>query len=186
MQTKQPNIYQLARTGAGLSREKAAEVLDLSVSSVKAYETGETVPPNETVAIMARRYAASWLPIKHLEYSAAPLGIVPEVTVQELPTATLQLVNRMADFADRYRRLMQIAEDGTIDESEQVDFAEIAGELSDIIACALSVMYPGTKKERPEEATSKRSSSRTRTNCNSYYSRNLAFCNTFLQGVAAK
>lgn len=186
MQTKQPNIYQLARTGAGLSREKAAEVLDLSVSSVKAYETGETVPPNETVAIMARRYGASWLPIKHLEYSAAPLGIVPEVTVQELPTATLQLVNRMADFADRYRRLMQIAEDGTIDESEQVDFASISSELGDIIACALSVMYPGTKKERPDVGASKRSSSRMRTNCNSYYSRNSAFCNTFLQGVAAK
>lgn len=186
MQTKQPNIYQLARTGAGLSREKAAEVLDLSVSSVKAYETGETVPPNETVALMTKRYGASWLPIKHLQKSSAPLGIVPEVTVQELPTATLQLVNRMADFADRYRRLMQIAEDGTIDESEQVDFAEISGELRDIIACALSVMYPGTKKERPDVGASKRSSSRMRTNCKSYYSTNPAFCNTFLQGVAAK
>ena len=43
MQTKQPNIYQLARTGAGLSREKAAEVLDLSVSSVKASEEDEVM-----------------------------------------------------------------------------------------------------------------------------------------------
>lgn len=184
MQKNQPNIYQLARTGAGLSREKAAEVLDLSVSSVKAYETGETVPPNETVALMTKRYGATWLPIKHLELSAEPLGIVPEVTVQELPTATLQLVNRMADFADRYRRLMQIAEDGTIDESEQADFASISDELRDIIACALSVMYPGTKKERPEAATSKRSGPQMRTNCKSYYSTNPAFCNTFLQGVA--
>lgn len=185
MQKNQPNIYQLARTGAGLSREKAAEVLDLSVSSVKAYETGETVPPNETVVLMTKRYGANWLPIKHLELSAEPLGIVPEVTVQELPTATLQLVNRMADFADRYRRLMQIAEDGTIDESEQADFASISDELRDIIACALSVMYPtSAKKERPEAGTSKRSSSRMRTNCKSYYSTNPAFCNTFLQGVA--
>ena len=141
-----------------MSRETAAEVLDLSVSSIKAYETGETVPPNETVVLMTKRYGASWLPIKHLEHSAAPLGIVPRVTVQELPTATLQLVNRMADFADRYRRLMQIAEDGTIDESEQADFDSISAELSDIIACALSVMYPqSAKKERPEAGTSKRS-----------------------------
>lgn len=184
MQKNQPNIYQLARTGAGLSREKAAEVLDLSVSSVKAYETGETVPPNETVVLMTKRYGANWLPIKHLELSAEPLGIVPEVTVQELPTATLQLVNRMADFADRYRRLMQIAEDGTIDESEQADFASISDKLRDIIACALSVMYPDTKKERPEAGTSKRSSPQMRTNCNSYYNRNSAFCNTFLPGVA--
>ena len=157
MRKIQPNIYQLARTGAGLSRERAAELLDLSVSSLKAYENDETVPPNETVVLMTRRYGANWLPIKHLQISSGPLNVVPNITVQELATATLQLINRMAAFADKYRRLMQIAEDGTIDETEQADFAEISDELSDIIASAWQVIY--AKKERPETATSKRSRS---------------------------
>ena len=34
------NIYQMARLAAGLTQEKAAELLDASVESVKAYETG--------------------------------------------------------------------------------------------------------------------------------------------------
>ncbi len=118
------------------------------------------MPPNETVVLMTKAYGANWLPIKHLSQSSRPLGVLPEVTVQELPTATLQLINRMAEFSDHYRCLMQIAEDGVIDEDELPDFTAISEELRDIIGCALQVLYPeDTKKERPEAATSKRSRS---------------------------
>lgn len=160
MQKNYGNIYQMARRGAGISQEAAAELLHLSVESVRAYETGQTVPPNETVVLMTKAYGASWLPIKHLSQTARPLGVLPEVTVQQLPTATLQLINRMAEFSDHYRRLMQIAEDGVIDEDELPDFVAISEELRDIVACALQVLYPAdTKKDRPEAGTSKRSRS---------------------------
>ena len=188
MRKSQPNIYQLARTGAGLSREGAAELLDLSVSSLKAYENGETVPPNETVVLMTRRYGASWLPIKHLQLSTSQLGVVPEVTVQGLPTATLQLINRMAAFEGKYRRLMQITEDGVVDEYEQPDFSGITDELRDIIAAAYQVIYADSaKKERPEAATSKRSRSQrnSENHCTNSIAQRRPKVNTFREEVRA-
>ncbi len=41
------NIYKNARRAAGYTQETAAEQLGLSVESVRAYETGQRIPPND-------------------------------------------------------------------------------------------------------------------------------------------
>lgn len=41
------NIYKVAREARGLTQEAAAEKLGISDSSIRAYETGQRVPPNE-------------------------------------------------------------------------------------------------------------------------------------------
>ena len=84
---------------------------------------------------------------------------MPEVTVQSLPTAAIQLINRVLDFADRHRdrQLLRIAEDGVIDEAERPEFDDIVRDLDGIVGAALQVKFtPGIKKGRLDVGASKR------------------------------
>ena len=164
MLTNGPNIYQAARKESCLTQEQAAERLDVSETTVKAWEQGARVPDNETVAQMAELYEAPWLALEHLKQAGGALGVLPEVTVQSLPTAAITLINRVLDFAERHRdrQLLRIAEDGIIDEDERPDFSEISANIQGVIAAGFQVLYaqePDKKKERPEAGTSKRSGS---------------------------
>ena len=165
MLTNGPNIYQAARKESCLTQEQAAERLDVSETTVKAWEQGTRVPDNETVARMAELYGTPWLALEHLRSAGGALGVLPEVTVQSLPTAAITLINRVLDFAERHRdrQLLRIAEDGVIDETERPDFDDIVRDLDGIVGAALQVKYtsdaPDKKKERPEAGTSKRSGS---------------------------
>ena len=165
MLTNGPNIYQAARKDGCLTQEQAAERLEVSETTVKAWEQGARVPDNETVARMAELYGTPWLALEHLKQAGGALGVLPEVTVQSLPTAAITLINRVLDFAERHRdrQLLRIAEDGVIDEKERPDFDDICRDLDGIVGAALQVKYtsdaPDKKKERPEAATSKRSGS---------------------------
>ena len=165
MLTNGPNIYQAARKESCLTQEQAAERLDVSETTVKAWEQGTRVPDNETVARMAELYGTPWLALEHLKQAGGALGVLPEVTVQSLPTAAITLINRVLDFAERHRdrQLLRIAEDGVIDEKERPDFDDICRDLDGIVGAALQVKYtsdaPDKKKERPEAGTSKRSGS---------------------------
>lgn len=163
MDKKCPNLYQRARLSTGMSQERAAELLGLSVESLKQYEGGKTVPKDETVAKMVEAYSCPWLALEHAQ-ATDRLGVLPEVNVQNLPTAAITLINRVLDFAERHRdrQLLRIAEDGIIDEKERPDFDAICRDLDGIVGAALQVKYPSdappkTKKERPEAATSERS-----------------------------
>ena len=163
MLTNGPNIYQAARKESCLTQEQAAERLEVSETTVKAWEQGTRVPDNETVARMTELYETPWLALEHLKQVGGVLGVLPEVNVQSLPTAAITLINRVLDFAERHRdrQLLRIAEDGIIDEKERPDFDAICRDL-DGMGAALQVKYtsdapPKTKKERPEAATSERS-----------------------------
>ena len=163
MATCDPNIYQTARRESRLTQEQAAERLHVSDTTVKAWEQGARVPDNETVARMTEAYAAPWLALAHLKRTGGELGVLPEVTVQSLPTAAITLINRVLDFAERHRdrQLLRIAEDGMIDETERPDFDAICRDLDGIVGAALQVKYTtsgaGAKKERPVAATTRRS-----------------------------
>ena len=55
----------------------------------------------------------------------------------------IRLVNRIIGFADKNRdkQLLQIAEDGVIDEKERPTYDEIVRELNDIIGAAYTLRY---------------------------------------------
>lgn len=55
------NIYQSAREGAGLTQEKAAEMLGWSVRNLQAIEQEDRTPTPVRVAEMAEAYRAPWL-----------------------------------------------------------------------------------------------------------------------------
>lgn len=162
MQQSYTNIYKSARTRAGLTQEQAAELLDMSVESIKAYETGVRVPPAPVVAGMSEAYGSPGLRLEHAR-ATDELGIIPEdARPRSFPLAAMQFYNYLLDWAEKRRgqQLLKIAEDGVVDETELEAYEEIACELEGIAAAALSLKCcEGAKRERPEAATSKRSGS---------------------------
>lgn len=152
-----PNIYQRGRKTTLLTQEEAAERLHISPETLKRYEGGRLTPPDETVARMCEVYGVRWLALEHSR-ATDQLGVLPEVETKPLPQATITLTNRLRDAADCINGLLRIAEDGVIDESERSEFDVIVQELRETIAAAYQVIYAdGTKKERPDGGTSKRS-----------------------------
>ena len=136
------NIYKIAREARGLTQEAAAEKLGISDSSIRAYETGQRVPPNDIVDLMVIAYDSQLLGIQHLRASAEMArSIVPDVRDCSVLEASARLINRIYDFADSHsdRRLMRIAEDHVIDQDERPEFDAILEDLQDIVEAALAV-----------------------------------------------
>lgn len=149
-----------ARADAGLTQEQAAEAVDVSLESWKAYEYGLRVPPVAVAIRICEAMDAPWFALEHLRQVGGPLGVLPErITVQALPTAAITLINRVLDFAEHHRdrQLLRIAEDGVIDDTERPEFEDIVRDLDGIVGAALQVKYTSTKKDRPVAGTTKRS-----------------------------
>ncbi len=51
------NIYKIARRAAGYTQEAAAEQLNISIESVRAYETYQRTPPADVVERMVVCFA---------------------------------------------------------------------------------------------------------------------------------
>ena len=153
MADRYPSIYQRARKDACLTQEQAAELLSVSVETVKAWEQRQRVPRPEDVERMQAAYGTPWLGLEYTRATCGQLGVLPELRLQGLPTAVLGLINRATALADDYRRLMLIAEDGIIDEIEAPEFDRIAQSIQDVIAAGYEVLYaeapPGIKKSPP-------------------------------------
>lgn len=158
MERECPNLYKRARLSAGLTQEAAAERLDLSPESMKQYEGGHRVPPDDVVARMVEVYRLPWLALEHSQ-ATDTLGVLPEVEPRPLPMASIALRNRLHDATGRLDALLRIAEDGVIDDTERPEFDDIVSELRETMAAIYQVIYSGddAKKERPDGGTSKRS-----------------------------
>ena len=91
------NIYKTARSAAGLTQEAAAERLGLSVERIRAYETGQRIPPNEAVERMVILYNAQHLAYQHLrETNELYNRIVPALEDRDLIQTAVVLRNRLA------------------------------------------------------------------------------------------
>ena len=161
MDKRCPNLYQRARLSTGMSQERAAELLGLSVESLKQYEGGKTVPKDETVARMVEVYHLPWLALEHAQ-ATDTLGVMPDVEPRPLPLASIALRNRLHDATGRLDALLRIAEDGIIDDKERPEFDDIVLELRETMTAIYQVIYSGAeqKKERPDTGMSKRSKGR--------------------------
>ena len=142
------NIYKIAREAKGLTQEAAAEKLGISDSSIRAYETGQRIPPPEVVDLMVIAYDSQLLGIQHLRASAdMARSIVPDIREVRLPEAIMELLDRVYGFVDAFadshadRRLMQMAEDNVIDSAERPEFDAIMEDLQGIVEAAMAVRY---------------------------------------------
>lgn len=130
------NIYKTCRKAAGLTQEAAAERLGVSVESLRAYETGQRVPPNEVVELMVILYNAQHLAFQHLrETNGLYNSVVPEIQPKSVLEASVKLDNRFDAFmaSNKLRRLLRIAEDNIVDATEKAEFDFIQEELQGIL-----------------------------------------------------
>ncbi len=150
MQSDHRNIYQAARKVAGLTQEKAAEMMGISVRSLADYETGVRIPSNATVELMVMVYNSQLLATQHLRNSADfARDLLPAVETMRLPEAVLTLVDAIYDFADDKldRELIDIARDGVISEAERPRFERIVSKIKDITSAAMAVSCARNIKE---------------------------------------
>lgn len=136
------NIYQIPREAAGFTQEKAAELIDISVESLRAYETDRRVPPDKTVVKMIEIYDARYLAYQHLKTSAeVGQAYMPNVKLSDLPTAILKLQKEVADFMKCRDEMIEITCDGMITEEERPRWEYILKELDDIAGAIMSVKF---------------------------------------------
>lgn len=142
MQNPCTNIYKTARLTAGLTQERWAEVIGISVESVKLYESDRGLPSDEVITRMTEVAVMPVLSYWHLKRkSAVANDILPEVERIELPQAVIQLLCAIRDFRANADELLTIAADGLIDPSEQPIFEEILADLDGIVRAALTVKF---------------------------------------------
>lgn len=152
-------LLKTTREARGLTQERASAAVGVSVDSWYAYESNLRLPPLETVPRICEALEADWLAWYFQEAHAGPGNVLPPAKARALPTAVLTLINRVLAFSERSRarELMEIAEDGVIDEEERGLYDAIVAELDGIVEAALAVKFPvDTKKARPDGGTSRR------------------------------
>ena len=100
------------------------EALDISVESVRLYESGRGMPSDDVATRMVEVSGAPVLGYWHLlNKSRVAADLLPQVDTIALPQAVIQLLRRIRDFDSSHRidRLVDIAEDGRIDQDERPD-----------------------------------------------------------------
>lgn len=144
MQHNYHNISQTGRRIAGMTQERWAEALDISVESVRLYESGRGMPSDDVATRMVEVPGAPVLGYWHLlNKSRVAADLLPQVDTIALPQAVIQLLRRIRDFDSSHRidRLVDIAEDGRIDQDERPDFEQITRELDGIVQAAMQLKY---------------------------------------------
>lgn len=145
------NICLIGRKAAGMTQERWAEAVGVSVEAVRGYEAGEYMPSDDTALRMADAAGMPVLSHWHLfNKSAAARAILPEVRELGLSMAVCRLLSAMARFAAAHNadRLLEIAADGKIDQLEKLDYQAILVELEGITRAALELKYAREEETR--------------------------------------
>lgn len=136
------NIYKIARRAAGYTQEAAAEMMNLSVESLRAYETGRRIPAGDVVLQMVICYNAQRLAVQHLQETNTLFNsVVPRLEDRSMLEVAVRIYNRLRSFQEdnRLDRLLAIAEDGIIDDQERPEFEDIIADLRQIIQSGLEL-----------------------------------------------
>lgn len=125
--------YQIEREKLGLSREKAAELIDVEQFKIERIEN-EKIPADPwTVKAMAEAYKEPRL-CNYYCANECPLGInkVPELKVKDLSQVVLEVLASLNAMKKSQEKLIEITADGVISNDELNDFIFIQEELKRI------------------------------------------------------
>ena len=149
------NVYFVARKRAAMynerlySREGAAELLGISVSTLADYELGNTkVVPVDKVVLMADLYNAPELKTGYCKHECPICSYLPVATeAKGLEGITLRLMKRL-DYYELNRikkELVDITEDGIIDETEKPELKKILAFLDEVAESISELKIVGEK-----------------------------------------
>lgn len=142
MPRKHRNIYKIGREDAGLTQERASELIDISVESLRAYENNIRIPPDSVVIRMIEIYDARYLAYQHLKTSAeVGRKYMPDIELKDLPMAILNLQKAVADYLKVGDEVIDIAYDGVIDDEERPRWETILQMLDRISEAILTLKF---------------------------------------------
>lgn len=138
--------YGPSRKRAGLTQEKASEILGISCRCLCDYETGVRPVPNPVVDLMVMAYDDRLLAVQHLRISTPAVNVILPEFRAGLPfgQTACRYYRLMNDFVTRYDQdamLLLIAEDGKVDNSETEDYEKIRLAMREITVAGLEVDY---------------------------------------------
>ena len=140
METKPRNIYKTARQVAGLTQERWAEAVGVSVDSIRGYEAGNVIPADETVKAMSEISGLAPLSYWHLcNKSTLAADVLPDVEQLPLPQAVIQLLVAVGEFSEDHGQLLALAADGKITPDEAVEWEGIKKRLDKVVRASLQV-----------------------------------------------
>lgn len=142
MPRKYRNIYKIGRGDAGLTQERASELIDISVESLRTYENNTRIPPDSIVIRMIEIYDARYLAYQHLKTSAeVGRKYMPDIELKDLPMAILNLQKAVADYLKAEDEVIDIVYDGVIDKEERPRWETILQMLDKISEAILSLKF---------------------------------------------
>ncbi|MCC0643866.1 hypothetical protein CDIFMA2_15010 [Clostridioides difficile] len=134
------NIYQLSRENTGLTQEKASELLDISVESLRAYENDKRIPPNAIVVKMISIYNNNMLGYEHVRRTTkAGVIFLPKLEMKSLSSITLKLHKEIKDYLKKEDDFIDIVEDDVIDEDEEEVWNDVMEKLESIYEAILKL-----------------------------------------------
>jgi hypothetical protein len=131
---KEKSPFRLRREELGYSREKAAELIDgMTVERLERIENGKLDVRPDEILVMSRTYRKPELANHYCSHLCAiGRSYVPEVVVDDLPRVTLRMVASIESLKKCKKRLVEIAADGIIDETEVADFLGLQEKLEEL------------------------------------------------------
>ena len=128
------NIYQLSREAQGLTREKAAELLEfISDDRIEKIESEKSYPHPDEIVAMSKAYKTPALRNYYCSHEC-PIGqkSVPELQLKDLSQIVLEILHSLNSIEKEKSNFINITVDGAITEDEYTDFAKIKDELDQI------------------------------------------------------
>ncbi|EGT4836509.1 TPA: helix-turn-helix domain-containing protein [Clostridioides difficile] len=136
------NIYQISRENVELTQEKASELLDISVESIRAYENDKRIPNNRVVARMICIYKNKLLGYEHVRKSTeAGIMFLPELKIKSLSSIALKLHKEIKDYLKKEDDFIDIVEDDVIEEHEEIVWNTTMKELDAIFEAILALKF---------------------------------------------
>lgn len=145
------NLSRIGRQRAGMSQEQWAEAVGVSVRSIGDYEAGVKIPSAATVLKMAETSQLPVLCYWHMRQALDYAGtMLPPVEQLSLTHSVVVLIRelRKLESARVVEQLLDMAEDGVIDECERPDFDGVCEQLRDVIQAAALVTFADMEGER--------------------------------------
>ena len=136
------NIYQIARENKGFTQEKSAELMDISVDSLRAYEGGKRIPPTYVVLKMVELYDFQYLAYQHLKISdAVGNKYLPELQIKDLAQSVLAFLDECEDLEKIRKLMVKIAKDNQIDENEKHDWENIIKKINGMVSTGMALIF---------------------------------------------
>ncbi len=133
------NMYCIARYEAAeqddvfSSREKASEILNMDRTRLANIELGNITPYPEEVLAMSKHYNAPELCNSHCA-EQCPIGkhTISKVEIDDFDRLSLKVLGSLKDIDSLRASLIEISEDGKVDENERDLFRNILESLEKI------------------------------------------------------